>query len=124
MGATDFINPNDYDKPIQDVIVELTDGGVDFSFECIGNVNVMRAALECCHKGWGESVIIGVAGAGQRSKRGHSSWLPGASGAAPPSAASRTHSAAGHGGRRDGGQNSPRPVYYPPYAAGSDQRSF
>ena len=57
MGATDFINPNDYDKPIQDVIVELTDGGVDFSFECIGNVNVMRAALECCHKGWGESVI-------------------------------------------------------------------
>ena len=53
MGATDFINPNDYDKPVQDVIVELTDGGVDFSFECIGNVNVMRAALECCHKGWG-----------------------------------------------------------------------
>ena len=65
MGATDCINPRDYDKPIQDVIVELTDGGVDFSFECIGNVNVMRAALECCHKGWGESVIIGVAGAGQ-----------------------------------------------------------
>jgi S-(hydroxymethyl)glutathione dehydrogenase/alcohol dehydrogenase len=68
MGATDFINPNDYDKPVQDVIVELTDGGVDFSFECIGNVNVMRAALECCHKGWGESVIIGVAGAGQEIK--------------------------------------------------------
>ena len=65
MGATDCINPKDYVKPIQDVIVELTDGGVDFSFECIGNVNVMRAALECCHKGWGESVIIGVAGAGQ-----------------------------------------------------------
>jgi len=65
LGATDCINPNDYDKPIQDVIVELTDGGVDFSFECIGNVNVMRSALECCHKGWGESVIIGVAGAGQ-----------------------------------------------------------
>lgn len=68
MGATDFINPNDHDKPIQDVIVELTDGGVDFSFECIGNVNVMRAALECCHKGWGESIIIGVAGAGQEIK--------------------------------------------------------
>ncbi|MGQ9446102.1 S-(hydroxymethyl)glutathione dehydrogenase/class III alcohol dehydrogenase [Xanthomonas citri] len=65
MGATDCINPKDYDKPIQEVIVELTDGGVDFSFECIGNVNVMRSALECCHKGWGESVIIGVAGAGQ-----------------------------------------------------------
>jgi len=65
MGATDCVNPKDFDKPIQDVIVELTDGGVDFSFECIGNVDVMRAALECCHKGWGESVIIGVAGAGQ-----------------------------------------------------------
>jgi S-(hydroxymethyl)glutathione dehydrogenase/alcohol dehydrogenase len=65
LGATECINPSDYDKPIQDVIVELTDGGVDYSFECIGNVNVMRSALECCHKGWGESVIIGVAGAGQ-----------------------------------------------------------
>ncbi|MFM5584176.1 S-(hydroxymethyl)glutathione dehydrogenase/class III alcohol dehydrogenase [Aeromonas veronii] len=65
LGATDCINPNDYDKPIQEVIVELTDGGVDFSIECIGNVKVMRAALECCHKGWGESIIIGVAGAGQ-----------------------------------------------------------
>ncbi|WP_234399104.1 MULTISPECIES: S-(hydroxymethyl)glutathione dehydrogenase/class III alcohol dehydrogenase [unclassified Pseudoalteromonas] len=65
LGATDLINSNDYDKPIQEVIVEMTDGGVDYSFECIGNVNVMRSALECCHKGWGESVIIGVAGAGQ-----------------------------------------------------------
>ena len=65
LGATDVVNPKDYDKPIQEVIVEMTDGGVDYSFECIGNVNVMRSALECCHKGWGESVIIGVAGAGQ-----------------------------------------------------------
>lgn len=65
LGATDCINPKLYDRPIQEVIVDLTDGGVDFSFECIGNVNVMRSALECCHKGWGESVIIGVAGAGQ-----------------------------------------------------------
>ncbi|MFM5304921.1 S-(hydroxymethyl)glutathione dehydrogenase/class III alcohol dehydrogenase [Aeromonas caviae] len=65
LGATDCINPNTFDKPIQELIVEMTDGGVDFSFECIGNVKVMRAALECCHKGWGESVIIGVAGAGQ-----------------------------------------------------------
>ncbi len=65
MGATECVNPNDYDKPIQDVIVAMTDGGVDFSFECIGNVKVMRSALECCHKGWGESIIIGVAGAGQ-----------------------------------------------------------
>ena len=65
MGATDFVNPKDHDKPIQEVIVDMTDGGVEFSFECIGNVDVMRSALECCHKGWGESVIIGVAGAGQ-----------------------------------------------------------
>jgi S-(hydroxymethyl)glutathione dehydrogenase/alcohol dehydrogenase len=65
LGATDCINPKRFDKPIQDVVVEMTDGGVDFSFECIGNVDVMRSALECCHKGWGESVIIGVAGAGQ-----------------------------------------------------------
>ena len=64
-GATDFINPKDYSNSIQEVIVELTDGGVDYSFECIGNVNVMRSALECCHKGWGESIIIGVAGAGE-----------------------------------------------------------
>ncbi|MHB8476426.1 MAG: S-(hydroxymethyl)glutathione dehydrogenase/class III alcohol dehydrogenase [Steroidobacteraceae bacterium] len=65
LGATDYVNPKDYDKPIQQVIVDMTNGGVDFSFECIGNVHVMRSALECCHKGWGESVIIGVAGAGQ-----------------------------------------------------------
>lgn len=65
LGATDVVNPKKFDKPIQEVIVEMTDGGVDFSFECIGNVNVMRSALECCHKGWGESIIIGVAGAGQ-----------------------------------------------------------
>jgi len=64
LGATDFVNPSKYDDPIQDVIVELTDGGVDYSFECIGNTNVMRSALECCR--WGESVIIGVAGAGQK----------------------------------------------------------
>ncbi len=65
LGATDLVNPADHDAPIQNVIVDLTDGGVDYSFECIGNVDVMRSALECCHKGWGESIIIGVAGAGQ-----------------------------------------------------------
>lgn len=65
MGATDCVNPKDYDKPIQEVIVEMTDGGVDYSFECVGNVNLMRSALECAHKGWGQSIIIGVAGAGQ-----------------------------------------------------------
>lgn len=64
-GVTEFVNPKDYDKPIQQVLVDLTDGGLDYTFECIGNVNTMRAALEACHKGWGESVIIGVAGAGE-----------------------------------------------------------
>ena len=65
LGATDFVNPADHDAPIQEVIVELTGGGVDYSFEAVGNVELMRSALECCHKGWGESTIIGVAGAGQ-----------------------------------------------------------
>ena len=64
-GATDCINPREFDAPIQQVILELTEGGVDYSFECIGHVEVMRAALESCHKGWGESTIIGVAGAGE-----------------------------------------------------------
>ncbi|GAQ82963.1 alcohol dehydrogenase class-3 [Klebsormidium nitens] len=64
-GATEFVNPNEHEEPIQQVIADLTDGGVDYSFECIGNVKVMRAALECCHKGWGTSVIIGVAASGQ-----------------------------------------------------------
>jgi S-(hydroxymethyl)glutathione dehydrogenase/alcohol dehydrogenase len=65
LGATDCVNPRMHDTPIQQVIIDLTDGGVDYSFECIGNVEVMRAALESCHKGWGESTIIGVAGAGE-----------------------------------------------------------
>ena len=65
LGATDIVNPEEHTRPIQDVIIEMSNGGVDFSFECIGNINVMRSALECCHKGWGESVIIGVAGAGE-----------------------------------------------------------
>ena len=64
-GATDFVNPKDHQKPIQQVIVEMTGWGVDHTFECIGNVQVMRAALECAHRGWGQSIIIGVAGAGQ-----------------------------------------------------------
>ncbi|NWI08664.1 ADHX dehydrogenase, partial [Crypturellus soui] len=64
-GATECINPQDFKKPIQEVLVEMTDGGVDYSFECIGNVGVMRAALEACHKGWGVSVIVGVAASGQ-----------------------------------------------------------
>ena len=63
-GMTHFINPAK-EQDVVKAIVDLTDGGADYSFECIGNVKVMRQALECCHKGWGESVIIGVAGAGQ-----------------------------------------------------------
>lgn len=71
-GVTEFINPKEHEKPIQQVIVDLTDGGVDYSFECIGNVSVMRVALECCHKGWGTSVIVGVAASGQEiSTRAH-----------------------------------------------------
>ena len=64
-GATACVNPKDHAQPIQQVIIEMTGWGVDHSFECIGNVQVMRAALECAHRGWGQSVIIGVAGAGQ-----------------------------------------------------------
>jgi S-(hydroxymethyl)glutathione dehydrogenase/alcohol dehydrogenase len=64
-GATDCLNSKDFEKPIQQVIVEMTGWGVDHSFECIGNVGVMRAALESAHRGWGQSVVIGVAGAGQ-----------------------------------------------------------
>jgi S-(hydroxymethyl)glutathione dehydrogenase/alcohol dehydrogenase len=63
-GMTDFINPTECDD-LMEAILDLTNGGADYSFECIGNVNTMRQALECCHKGWGESIIIGVAGAGQ-----------------------------------------------------------
>ena len=64
-GMTHFVNPTEVEGDLVPYIVDLTKGGADFSFECIGNVEVMRQALECCHKGWGESVIIGVAGAGQ-----------------------------------------------------------
>jgi S-(hydroxymethyl)glutathione dehydrogenase/alcohol dehydrogenase len=63
-GMTDFINPKDV-ADVVEAVVEVTGGGADYSFECIGNTDVMRQALECCHKGWGESVIIGVAGAGK-----------------------------------------------------------
>jgi S-(hydroxymethyl)glutathione dehydrogenase/alcohol dehydrogenase len=63
-GMTDFVNPAEV-KDVTQAIIDMTNGGVDYSFECIGNVKVMRQALECCHKGWGQSCIIGVAGAGQ-----------------------------------------------------------
>ncbi|KXN69117.1 alcohol dehydrogenase [Conidiobolus coronatus NRRL 28638] len=66
LGMTEFVNPKDYDKPIQQVLIELTDGGLDYTFECSGgNTEVMRAALEACHRGWGTSVIVSVAASGQ-----------------------------------------------------------
>jgi len=64
-GMTHFVNPNEVEGDLVPYLVDLTGGGADYSFECIGNVKVMRQALECCHKGWGESIIIGVAGAGE-----------------------------------------------------------
>jgi S-(hydroxymethyl)glutathione dehydrogenase/alcohol dehydrogenase len=64
-GVTEFVNPKKHSIPIQQVLVDMTDGGLDHTFECIGNVDCMRSALEACHKDWGQSIIIGVAGAGQ-----------------------------------------------------------
>ena len=67
-GMTHFVNPKEIEGDLVPHLVALTDGGADYSFECVGNVNLMRTALECCHRGWGESIIIGVAGAGQEIK--------------------------------------------------------
>lgn len=64
-GATDFVNPTKLSRPVQEELIEMTDGGLDYTFDCTGNTGVMRAALEACHKGWGQSIIIGVAAAGQ-----------------------------------------------------------
>lgn len=65
-GATDFVNPTKLkDQTITEKLIEMTDGGCDYTFDCTGNVSVMRAALEACHKGWGQSIVIGVAAAGQ-----------------------------------------------------------
>jgi S-(hydroxymethyl)glutathione dehydrogenase/alcohol dehydrogenase len=64
-GMTHFVNPKEVDEDLVAHLLALTDGGADYSFECVGNVDLMRQALECCHRGWGVSVIIGVAGSGQ-----------------------------------------------------------
>jgi len=64
-GATEFINPTKLNRPVQEELIAMTDGGLDYTFDCTGNVGVMKAALEACHKGWGQSIIIGVAAAGQ-----------------------------------------------------------
>lgn len=65
LGATECVNPRDYAQPIHQVLIEMTNGGLDYTFEAVGNVGLMRSALEACHKGWGECTVIGVAGAGQ-----------------------------------------------------------
>merc|ERR1719316_2654023 len=65
LGATDCLNPKDYEQPIQQVLVGMTKWGIDYTFDCTGNTDVMRAALECAHRGWGESCVIGVAAAGK-----------------------------------------------------------
>jgi S-(hydroxymethyl)glutathione dehydrogenase / alcohol dehydrogenase len=67
-GMTHFVNPKEVEGDLVPYLVSLTNGGADYSFECVGNVELMRQALECCHRGWGVSVIIGVAGAGQEIK--------------------------------------------------------
>jgi S-(hydroxymethyl)glutathione dehydrogenase/alcohol dehydrogenase len=67
-GMTDFVNPKEVGGDLVQHLIAMTDGGADYSFECVGNVDLMRQALECCHRGWGVSVIIGVAGAGQEIK--------------------------------------------------------
>ncbi|MEM9794795.1 MAG: zinc-binding dehydrogenase, partial [Pseudomonadota bacterium] len=65
LGATECVNPKDHAAPIHEVLIEMTNGGLDYTFEAVGNVELMRSALEACHKGWGECTVIGVAGAGQ-----------------------------------------------------------
>ena len=64
-GMTHFVNPNEVEGDLVPYLVDITKGGADYSFECVGNTTLMRQALECCHKGWGESIIIGVAASGQ-----------------------------------------------------------
>ena len=86
-GMTDFVNPDEVDGDLVAHLVDLTGGGADYTFDATGNVGVMRAALEAAHKGWGESIIIGVAPAGAEIAPGRSSWSPGARGKAPRSAA-------------------------------------
>ncbi len=84
---THFVNPKDVQGDLVAHLVDLTGGGADYTFDCTGNVNVMRTALECCHRGWGQSIVIGVAEAGKEIASGPSNSLRGVSGGVPPSAA-------------------------------------
>ena len=121
-GMTHFVNPTEVGGDLVPYLVSLTKGGADYSFECIGNVDVMRDALECCHKGWGTSIIIGVAPAGAeistrpfqlvtgRNWRGSLRWCQG------------THGRAEDRRLVYGGEDQHRRSDHPPHAAGSDQR--
>ena len=124
-GMTHFVNPADVKGDLVPYLVELTKGGADYSFECVGNVELMRQALECTHRGWGESIIIGVAGSGQeirtrpfqlvtgRVMERHRLWR----GARPdPGAADR--------GLVHGRQDQHRRPYHPQAAAGAHQRKL
>jgi S-(hydroxymethyl)glutathione dehydrogenase/alcohol dehydrogenase len=90
-GMTHFVNPKEVGGDLVAHLVALTDGGADYSFECIGNVDLMRQALECCHPGWGVSVIIGVAGAGKEIATRPFQLVTDGSGREPLSAGPRTH---------------------------------
>eukprot|EP00249_Psilotum_nudum_P010077 c22318_g1_i7 orf=235-717(-) len=65
-GVTDFVNPNDFEKPIEEVLRELSSGGLDYCFECVGNVDVMRAAFQSCHDGWGKTILVGIEAASKK----------------------------------------------------------
>ena len=142
-GATDFINPTKLgNKSIQGKLIEMTDGGCDYTFDCTGNVGVMRAALEACHKGWGQSIVIGVAAAGQEISTRRKPCL-GESRIGTGEMADKTRSiptrdgpgleglciwwdqrpvsAAGTGRRLHDGQAQGRRVHHPPPATGPTQ---
>ena len=118
-GATECINPKDHDKPIQQVLIEMTGWGIDHTFECIGNVHVMRAALESAHRGWGQSIVIGVAGAGEEiSTRRYGPRREGV----PFRRRQGTYTAPRHGRGRHGRRYRSGPVRYPHHGFGGDQR--
>jgi hypothetical protein len=122
-GMTHFINPNEVENVV-DHIIQLTDGGADYSFECVGNTTLMRQALECCHKGWGKSIIIGVAAAGQEISTRPFQLVTGASGRAPPSAAPRPYRCAEDRRLVYGRQAQHRRPDHPSPAAGRHQRGL
>ena len=97
LGATDCVNPKDHGGTISEVLIDMTDGGVDYSFECVGNVNLMREALECCHKGWVNRSLLASPALVKKSARVLSNWSQEGCGAAPHLAASKAISATRNG---------------------------